>query len=473
MTRFRQSVVKIYATVQSSDYSKPWQARNPRKGTGSGFVISKRRILTNAHVVSDATMIQVQRDGDAKRYDAHVAFAGHDCDLAILSVDDPEFFEKTVPVTFASEIPGLNDVVTVYGYPMGGDRLSITRGVVSRIDYSGYSHSGVDQHLVLQVDAAINPGNSGGPVFFDDNVVGLAFQGISGAESIGYAIPLPVLSHFLEDVEDGVYDGYPELGVAYLHLRNDALRRDLGLTDAMSGVVAYYTDPFGSANTHIQDKDALLAIDGYPIANDGTIEFNGNSVIFAELLERKQAGDTVSFDVLRDRKKITVTVPLLTPEDPFMYRNAYDERPEYFLHGGLVFMPLSREYLRTTGRVGFSQIQELVYYTQFAKIDKLYGDRSEFVILSRRLPHAANTYAAGFLNKIVSEINGVAINSMKDIKAAIASPQDGKHHVIRFDNTDDALILDASAALAANAEILNDYGIGSLEHFNESEGDEK
>jgi S1-C subfamily serine protease len=444
----------------------PWQGSRPSTGTGTGFVISKKRILTNAHVVSDASLIHVQRDGDATRYRARVAFVGHDCDLAILSVDEPTFFDKTQPVTFATSIPHLNDVVTVYGYPMGGDRLSVTRGVVSRIDYSGYSHSGADQHLVLQVDAAINPGNSGGPVFFDDRVVGLAFQGISWAENIGYAIPLPVLNHFLDDVDDNVHDGYPELGVAYLNLRNDALRKDLGLSDAMTGVVVYYIDPFGSAKNHLLNKDVLLAIDGYKIANDGTVELNGNSVVFAELLERKQAGEAATFDVLRDGKTAKITVPLIVPDDPFIYKNLYDERPEYYLHGGLVFSPLSREYLRTLGRGGS---HDLVYYSQFAKIDSLYGDRDEFVVLTRRLPHAVNTYANGFLNKIVREINGTPINSLKDVELAMASPKKGNYHIIHFENTDDALIVDARAASAADPEILTDYGIAASKYFKDEE----
>jgi S1-C subfamily serine protease len=92
---------------------------------------------------------------------------------------------------------------------MGGDQISITEGIVSRIGFSQYSHSGINQHLLVQIDAAINPGNSGGPVVQNGQVVGVAFQGHMQAENTGYLIPIPVVQRFMADIEDGVYDGHP------------------------------------------------------------------------------------------------------------------------------------------------------------------------------------------------------------------------------------------------------------------------
>src|SRR6185436_73003 len=90
-------------------------------------------------------------------------------------------FENVKPLTLGNEVPKLDTTVKVIGFPIGGERISVTRGVVSRVDYQEYTHSGVDQHLAIQIDAAINPGNSGGPVPQESNVVGVAFQGYSGS----------------------------------------------------------------------------------------------------------------------------------------------------------------------------------------------------------------------------------------------------------------------------------------------------
>lgn len=459
LDHLRQSVVKIHVTIQRDDFQQPWQAGGAGNGNGSGYILPGKRILTNAHVISDTRFIEVQREGDTRRYPATVVFAAHDCDLAILDVADPRFFENSRPLSLGNAMPGLNDEVLVLGYPMGGDRLSLTKGVVSRIDYGLYSHSTVDSHLILQVDAAINPGNSGGPVLFKDKVVGLAFQGIMGAQSLGYAIPLPVIRHFLDDVRDGTYDGYPELGVQDLELTNPALRRDLGLADNLTGVVVTRLDPFGSASGILRDRDVLTAIDGYAIANDGSVTYDGNTVEYAELIERKQCGDKVVFSVLRGGTAQQITVPIRRALDPFIFRQTYDLKPEYWIVGGLVFSPLSRGYLTTLGNdINTPAAQQLLYYSEFSKLDNLYEGRDAFVILIARLAHPVNTYCEDYVNQIVHSINGTTIKGMSDIQGALAASSNG-YHIVTFEKHDNPLILDAKAAALADGEILTRYNI--------------
>ena len=195
----RKSVVRITTTSQDPDYKVPWNPGNIDRGIGAGFIIGGPRIITNAHVISNARFITVERENDPKKYPAHVKFVGHDCDLAVLEVRDPDFYKGLKPLDIGG-IPQLESSVSVYGYPIGGERLSVTRGVVSRVDFQVYSHSAVDSHLACQIDAAINPGNSGGPVLQEGKVVGVAFQGYSGdvAQNVGYMIATPVLQHFLD-----------------------------------------------------------------------------------------------------------------------------------------------------------------------------------------------------------------------------------------------------------------------------------
>jgi len=464
LSHLRQSVVKIYVTAQRDDFQQPWQAGGSGSGHGSGYILPGKRILTNAHVVSDTRFIEVQREGDTRRYPATVLFAAHDCDLAMLTVADERFFDNTRPLSLGKTLPELNDEVLVLGYPMGGDRLSLTKGVVSRIDYALYSHSTVDSHLVLQVDAAINPGNSGGPVLFRDKVIGLAFQGILGAQNIGYAIPLPVIEHFLQDVTDGVYDGYPELGVQHLPLEAPALRRDLGLSEKQTGVVVVYVDPFGAAHGLLRDRDVLLSIDGYPIANDGSVRYAGNTVEYTELIERKQCGQKVAFSVLRDRSTLSIEVPLAFRRDPFLFRQTYDQRPEYWIVGGLVFSPLSRGYLGTLGGdLSTPAAQQLLYFSEYAKRDRLFEGRDAFVVLIGRLRHPVNTYCDGYIHQIVRTVNGIAIRGMSDLPTALAAASNG-YHVVTFEKHDNPLILDATAAAEADGEILQRYNIPSRCH---------
>ncbi len=463
-----QAVFKIHVTVQRADHAQPWQAGLPGSGSGSGFLIDRKRLLTNAHVVSDATFIEVQRHGDSRKYPARVVFAGHDCDLAVLEAEDAELFASLTPLPLGNALPSLGEEVHAIGFPMGGSMLSLTRGVVSRIDMGGYAHSGVDSHLVIQTDAAINPGNSGGPVVLNDKVIGVAFQGMMGGQNIGYAIPLPVIRHFLDDIEDGRYDGYPELGVATLDSRNPALRRALQLPDPERGALVTRVDPFGAAAGRLVPGDMLLAVDGSPVAPDGTVRIGSVSLNFGELVERKQWGESMAFEVWRTGAVARVEFPLDNPPDPFSYRNEYDVLPEYLLAGGLLFVPISRGFLRTLGDSDERRVQPIFYYAQRAKRDGLVGDRRQFVVLGGRLPHAYNTYAAPFVHRIVSEVNGRRVRELADVEDALRTPTNG-FHVVRFEGFPLPLVLAAAGQADADGEIAERYGLPGLRRIRERE----
>ena len=194
LAELRKNFCRVSNTAQEPNYRMPWLPGQTGGGSGTGWVVSKNRVLTNAHVVSNARFLTLEKENDPHKYIAEVAHIGHDCDLAVLEVKDPAFFEGTKPLPIG-DIPELETEVSVYGYPIGGDRLSVTHGVVSRIDFQTYSHSVMDSHLAVQIDAAINPGNSGGPVMQDGKIVGVAFQGYSGDVAQNYRLHDPDSGH--------------------------------------------------------------------------------------------------------------------------------------------------------------------------------------------------------------------------------------------------------------------------------------
>lgn len=175
--RVSESVVKVYCVHSGFNPQMPWANKPQEEATGSGFAVDYDGlcILTNAHVVADATYIEVRKAGDAHKYVAQRRKVAHECDLATLTVEDAAFWQNASPLPFGS-MPCLQDEVSVIGYPEGGEGISITAGVVSRIEIQRYAHSG-NNLLAIQIDAAINPGNSGGPALDDEGrVIGVAFQ---------------------------------------------------------------------------------------------------------------------------------------------------------------------------------------------------------------------------------------------------------------------------------------------------------
>ncbi|KAJ3341610.1 hypothetical protein HDU93_004512 [Gonapodya sp. JEL0774] len=258
----------------------PWTSNKQNGSTSTGFVISNRLILTNAHCVIDHTLVLVRRRGDATKHVASVVAIGRDCDLALLTVTDPKFWAHgTSHVNINArqrKLPRLEEKVSVVGYPVGGENLSITSGIVSRLDMSHYS-IGLHSLLTIQVDAAINPGNSGGPVFDERFAfIGVAFQKdvTKNVQGIGYIIPVPVVLHFLSQVsKHGKYLGFADIMLDSQTLENDSLRSYLGMTDDQTGIMVLKVHPLSPANGVLEREDVLLEMDGHRIANDGTVEF--------------------------------------------------------------------------------------------------------------------------------------------------------------------------------------------------------
>jgi S1-C subfamily serine protease len=454
-----KSVVMIRSVGQEFDFVTPWKQKNMSQGVGSGFIIDANRILTNAHNVSNNKYIELQKEGVAKRYPAKVAFIGHDCDLAIIMPDDMSFFDDTVPLELA-ELPGINTTVSTYGFPMGGRYISVTEGVVSRIQMDVYAHTGADSHLVIQTDAAINPGNSGGPVMQNGKVVGVAFQGLRQAENIGYMIPTTVIRHFLADINDGKYDGFGSLGVMlYQGLHNPSYRDYLKVPQNEEGIVVIETVMHSSVETILQRGDVLVQIDDYKIDNDGRVKIYGLNLDMSEVVEIKQIGQAAEIAFYRDGelKKATATVALNRPV--FEFARQYDTAPRYVCFAGLVFVPATRNYLESFGQ---EWIMDMPFYLRYLFRNSMQlntdRERKEYVVLSEIMPDEINAYAGTFKSQVVESINGTPVWGLEDIQKAFEKPAED-FYTVRFMGVERPLILDAKAASGRQPVILEKYDI--------------
>ncbi len=449
-----RSVVRIENHSQRGDWYSPWSSRVPAYSGGSGFVIEGGLVMTNAHVVSDARMILLYLDGDPTPHEARVKAIGHDCDLALVEPIEPGLLEGFPALAFGG-LPELGSIVDTYGYPAGGQRISSTRGVVSRIESQTYAHSGGDSHLTVQTDAAINPGNSGGPVLQAGRVAGVAFQASTELENVGYFIPGAVVEHFLEDVADGVYHGYADLGIQVTNLENPAARRDSKMSPDQSGVRVEFVYPGSSAEGSIEERDVLLAIDGHPIANDGTIAVDGLRLSYELLLDRRQAGEPVDLEILRDGEQHHISVPMQVYPPFAVYRRVFDELPRYYVYAGLVFVPLNSEVIAALGE---DLPEHILYELYFRPIEEPHAVRREPVILLRRLDHAVNGDMSWYRNLVVDRVNGRSIDGLEELIEAIESNAESSH-IFEFAYYGQLGVLDREAAEVANEEILEIYGV--------------
>jgi S1-C subfamily serine protease len=459
----QSSLVRISVTELEPDYKAPWNAGAIQRGVGAGFVIEGGRIMTNAHVVSNSRYLTVEREGDPNKYPASVLFVAHDCDLALIKVDSAEFYKNMRPLAFG-EIPALESTVSAYGYPIGGQRMSVTTGIVSRIDFQLYTHSSVDQHLAIQISAQINPGNSGGPVMQDAKVVGVAFQGYSGdvAQGVAYMIPTPVIHRFLKDVSDGRYDKYVDLGITYFKLQNPAMRRFLGLKDDDRGVLVQTVVAASSAAKALKSGDVLLAIDDHPIASDSFVELEGERVEMPEVVERKYRGDSVKLDIVRDKQPMTVNVELGWIWPYAIQGRSYDVQPRYVVYGGLLFQPLSLDLIQAYQ----PQDLRLRHYFEFFVIEEIYKEHPEIVVLTNILPDPINTYLQPYRAGIVDEVNGTKIRTLDDLAKAFAETPE--RFVLRFIGDGPPLVLDRAQVDAARERIRTRYNVLKEQNLEEA-----
>jgi len=454
-----KSVVLIKGVRQDFDYDAPWKQGKIIEGIGSGFVIEGKKILTNAHNVSNNKYLEVRKEDIAKRYPAEVAFIGHDCDLAIVNVEDESFFEGTVPLELG-ELPKVNTTVSTYGFPMGGRRISVTEGVVSRIEMDVYSHSAADSHLVIQTDAAINPGNSGGPVMQDGKVVGVAFQGIRQAENIGYMIPTTVIRHFLADIGDGKYDGFGTLGVRfYPGLHSESYKQYLKVPPDKEGVVVTATMLNSSVESVLQQSDVITRIDDYDIDNDGRVHIYDLRLHFSEVIEIKQIGETVELTFYRDGSEMQTTVTIALNRPVLEWAREYDRPPRYVCFAGLVFVPVTRNFLETWGRGWPVDIPHYLRYL-FEHSMELNTDRQlkEYVVIAEVLPDEVNSYYSGIKNVVVGSINGLTIRCIDDVYEAFKQPV-GDFDLIESMGDGEIWPINAEKARARGRLILDKYDI--------------
>ncbi len=453
-----RSVVRIVNYAQRGNWYTPWDRSGVGESSGTGFAIGGGLVMTNAHVVSDSRALRIYVYNDPEPREAEVVHIAHDSDLALIRPVEQGALDDLPALTFGG-MPAMRTTVDTLGYPAGGVRLSSTQGVVSRIEEQLYMHSGKDLHLTVQTDAAINPGNSGGPVLQDGKVVGVAFQGNAGLENTGFFIPMEVIQRFLNDVADGRYDGYPELGAETTGLENAAGRARAGMKPEETGVRVDSVYKGSSAENHILAGDVILKVENRTVANDGSVEDGGGRISFGLLVDRKQIGDSVPIQVLRDGKRLKVDVPLTSFPMGDAHGHVYDRLPRYYVYGGLVFVPLNLETLKTFGGDWHVKAgKEILYEFLLRPMIQPELMLQERVVLLRRLKHPVNSDMAFYRNQVLERVNGRPITCLEDLVETFENHK-GDFHLIEFSNRRRIGVINRLDADAAHGEILQRYGI--------------
>ena len=438
-------VVKLEVTSAQANILCPWE--NVTGGcSGSGVVIDRGRILTCAHCVVNASYIRIRKHNEDTLYHAAVLFVDNDADLALVGVDDPEFMADITPMKIG-ETPHVQDDVLAVGYPIGGEDISYTRGIVSRIEDIRYSH-GWTRLLGVQVDAAINSGNSGGPILDmqSHEIVGIAFQGSKKdkSESLGYIIPPDIIRHFLKDIEDGRVDGFSDKLFDHDQMESLARRRYYRMESGQTGVIVEHVDQV-LGDDSVRTDDIVLEVDGYKVSNNGRIRLGGGetrSLYYPVYI--RQIGERVPVKVLRGGNVVETFVTAAK----INYRSRrwmYDARPDYFVYGGFVFTTVSYDYMLRS-RAKFH--------------DDVYKGREfaddEPVAISFCFADVGIEGYIGCDDSLVRSVNGVKVRNLRHLMEIVDQCNDGfvRFGLDRGNEWDMKMVVDAKEMREATARVM-------------------
>ncbi len=457
--QIENAVVKIFTTARPPDVFRPWNRAAPTELSGSGVVIEGRRILTNAHVVNYASSVEVQAREGGDKLQAKVVAIGRGIDLAVLELEDPAFFATHTPPVRASMLPDVKDAVLAYGYPVGGNSLSITKGIVSRIEYVPYNYPAAG--LRIQIDAAINPGNSGGPVFAGDKMIGLAFSGATNAQNIGYIIPNEEVDIFLADIADGQYDGKPAMFDDLQTLENPALRTFLKIDKSVRGMVVQH--PASQEPGYpLKEWDVITRIGDIPIDNQGMVKVTDDlNVRFHYRIQQIAKNGFLPLTVVRDGKPMKIQLPVAASR-PRLIGPLDGKYPSYFVYGPIVFSRATWEF-RSFFNNNASMLNGFAFNANplLTRVgDEPTPDRQDLVVVSA--PFFPHRLVSGYDNRfgsVLYSVNDVPIRSLRHLVEVL---RDLKTELVLFkfdQRSGESIVLPRQQMVDATEGILNENGI--------------
>jgi len=455
------SVVKIFATFRNADLGKPWSKATPQEVSGSGVVIEGNRILTNAHVVHYASQIQVQAARSGTKVSAKVAFIATGIDLAVLTLDDPSFFDTHPPLPRAAKIPNTKDSVLVYGFPTGGNNLSITKGIVSRIEFANYNEG--TGGLRVQIDAAINPGNSGGPAVVNNEMIGLAFSRLNNSQNIGYIIPGEEIELFLKDISSGHYTGKPAMFEVAQTFENTALRSFLKADPSLHGVVVF--EPFDDDPSYpIKQWDIITKIGDTAVDDQGMVTLRPDLRVNYRYLVQNVAKDgKLPLTVVREGKAMAVSIPV-APKRPLVMPYLGEKYPSYYIFGPMCFTKVSQDFARAV--VGSSGASAISWDIMGGPLVDRLADKPAFpgedlvAVSAPFFPHKLSIgYDASPVGGVIKSVNGIVIKNLGHLAQVL---NDSKDEYLKFEfygHDIEPLVFPRQTMKDSTEEILSDNDI--------------
>ena len=424
-------LVQVTVTSQSYTFHRPWQQRRPMTLSALGVIVADGRVLVNGLLVANHRYIEIETLDTRQKHRADVEVVDYEANLALLKPTDPGFLKGRPALDIAAEVRE-GDVLNIWQAKPNGDVVS-AEGKVTSIELSAFTQG--NYFLAYRLDGVLQyRGNKVTlPVIKDGKLAGLLLRYASKDRSIE-VISLPVVRHFLEDVRNGDYQGFPVAGFHFGETIDPQLRRYIALPEAISGIYVQKIVKGGPADrAGLEAGDVVMRMGRHAISNTGQYEHPvfGKTSVLHLIRTGYQSGENVPVRVFRQGRELELKIVLdhRKPDQYLVPPYVLDQRPEYLIVGGLVLQELSLSYLREYGNEWNTEAPiHLLFYHQ--NQDYLNGDKGEkIVIISGVIPTPYSIGYEDLANLVVKRINARAIDRLADVRAALESPLNGFHKI--------------------------------------------
>jgi S1-C subfamily serine protease len=461
------SIVRVSVTNQPFDFVRPWGKRPPFARRGIGAVLPNQRVLVTAELVGNANYVEFEVADGGRKAPASVEIVDYEANLALLKAEDPTFLKDLKPLDLT--VAAVGDMLSVWQLEANGNLL-VTRGPMTSVDVSRYP---IDESafLVYRMTVSLQFRDSSFvmPVVKDDKLVGIVMRYDTQSNNAD-VIPAPIIEHFLRDVAQAPYEGFPRAGMAFSGTRDPQLRRFVGLTDSNGGGVYVTEITKGSPGEKagLQKGDILLRVDDQPVDQDGNYAdpLYGKIAVGHLLSGRHYVGDTVKFTIFREgaTKELTVNLARRLPEDFVIEPYVIDRAPKFYILGGLILQELSRQYLKEWGPDWQKKAPDELVYLDRAQHELFRDGPKKIVFLSRVLPSDATVGYEDLNHLVVTKINDVPLNGLADIPGALEKATGGVHK-IEVTTDPSVIYLDAKQVATSESILAKTYRLPALKRL--------
>ncbi|MCB1089674.1 MAG: PDZ domain-containing protein, partial [Verrucomicrobiae bacterium] len=265
-----KSLVRVNATLQSYNFVRPWEKGAPTPRRGLGAMLKGNRVLVTAELIVNSTYIELEHPQTGKKMPAKIVGRDYEANLALVAPIDEktDFLSDLVPLDLDLSVKA-KDKVEVWQIEDNGDGVTTTVDVL-RASVGEYFIDG-SVFLVYQTVGSLQArANSFTlPVVKDGKLVGMLLS-YNAKEQISQVLAGPIIRAFLDDLSDGDYQGFPNMGIAFDQTLDDQLRRFAGIEGKDGGIFVTSVQKDSSAGkAGIETGDVILSVNGNPIDSRG------------------------------------------------------------------------------------------------------------------------------------------------------------------------------------------------------------